>query len=323
LTHLLPRAVDEAGNVIISQDFVRNKYTLSPLPKKETKFKASIKGHPIWEGKWVHDNKEGGIIFIDKKKMEDQKGVLKFILKRIGKNLITGKSILNISLPVDIFSPTSNLEQLASTLAYAPTHLEPAAKNKSPVERLKRVVAFGISISPLYLNIEKPFNPILGETFQGWIDGCPVYGEQICHHPPIAALLYEGRGFRITAQLESKMELHMNSGCGTNDGVFQVHFEDGVEVCFVTPGGELKGLVYGERKFNIVGKCNCFLIQPTSGSPLRTCSWRFPSTLPRRASSRWASKSSLLTTSRAPSSESNLSSWRASTRSGGPPTMGR
>ena len=29
----------------------------------------------------------------------------------------------------------------------------------------------------------------------------------------------------------------MNSGCGTNDGVFKIKFDDGMEVCYMTPGG--------------------------------------------------------------------------------------
>jgi hypothetical protein len=53
--------------------------------------------------------KNGGFLFINQKKIDDQKGVLKFILSKIGKNLLTGKSILNISLPVDIFVAKSNL----------------------------------------------------------------------------------------------------------------------------------------------------------------------------------------------------------------------
>ncbi len=60
-------------------------------------------GHPIWKNDWIHDDKEGAIIFINKKKIEDQKGVLKFILSKMAKNLISGQSILSISLPVDIF----------------------------------------------------------------------------------------------------------------------------------------------------------------------------------------------------------------------------
>ena len=60
--------------------------------------------HPLWKDEWVHSDKDGGLLFVHKKKMEDQKGVLKFVLSKIAKNLISGQSITNISLPVDIFS---------------------------------------------------------------------------------------------------------------------------------------------------------------------------------------------------------------------------
>jgi hypothetical protein len=29
----------------------------------------------------------------------------------------------------------------------------------------------------------------------------------------------------------------MNSGCGTNEGIYKILFDDGVEICFITPGG--------------------------------------------------------------------------------------
>ena len=58
--------------------------------------------------------------FINKKQIEDQKGVLKFILSQVAKNLVSGKSILNISLPVDIFSSESNLERFIFSMGYAP-----------------------------------------------------------------------------------------------------------------------------------------------------------------------------------------------------------
>ena len=41
----------------------------------------------------------------------------------------------------------------------------------------------------------------------------------------------------ILAQLESKVELSMNSGTGTNDGVYRITYDDGMETCFITPGG--------------------------------------------------------------------------------------
>ena len=51
------------------------------------------------------------MIFIHKKKIEDQKGVLKFVLSKIAKNLLSGQSITQISLPVDIFGAESNLQR--------------------------------------------------------------------------------------------------------------------------------------------------------------------------------------------------------------------
>ena len=47
----------------------------------------------------------------------------------------------------------------------------------------------------------------------------------------------------------------MNSGTGTNDGVYRITYDDGMETCFITPGGQIAGLTYGDRKFNMVGKC--------------------------------------------------------------------
>jgi len=64
------------------------------------------------------------MIFINEKKIEDQKGVLKFVLTKIAKNLLSGQSILNISLPVDIFSPESNIQRFLYSMLYAPLVLD-------------------------------------------------------------------------------------------------------------------------------------------------------------------------------------------------------
>lgn len=81
-------------------------------------------GSPIWKNEWIHDDKEGSMIFIHKKKIEDQKGVLKFILSKMAKNLVSGQSILSISLPVDIFGPESNLQRFIYSMVYGPLLLE-------------------------------------------------------------------------------------------------------------------------------------------------------------------------------------------------------
>lgn len=81
-----------------------------------------------------------------------------------------------MSLPVTVFSVESNLSLLCKSYAYAPFLLEKAAGQKDPIHRLKYVAAFLASVTIAYLQMDKPFNPILGETFQAIFDGCPVYG---------------------------------------------------------------------------------------------------------------------------------------------------
>lgn len=149
-----------------------------------------------------------------------QNNVIKFIMGTIKKNIFSGKGILNISLPVEIFHCDSNLQRLCESLSMAPDLLEKkaCASGVGAVGRFKACVAFAFTASVLYFDIDKPFNPILGETFQGFIDGCPIYGEQISHHPPISSVLLIGRGYRVYANLEAKVYIHLNSGEGVNEG---------------------------------------------------------------------------------------------------------
>ena len=42
------------------------------------------------------------------------------MLKKIGKQIIAGRNIVDISLPVEIFTPESLLQRIASLTGYAP-----------------------------------------------------------------------------------------------------------------------------------------------------------------------------------------------------------
>ena len=96
-------------------------------------------------------------------------------MKTLKKNLFSGKGVLNISLPVDIFNVDSNLQRVCESMSLGPEFFEKTAGKKSPLDRFKWALAFGLSNSIIYFDVEKPFNPILGETYQGYIRGCPVY----------------------------------------------------------------------------------------------------------------------------------------------------
>lgn len=48
--------------------------------------------------------------------------------------------------------------------------------------------------------MKKPFNPILGETFEFVSKDWRYMSEQVSHHPPITAYHVEGKGFTFSAQ---------------------------------------------------------------------------------------------------------------------------
>lgn len=88
--------------------------------------------------------------------------MLKAVFKRLGRNILSGKGILSISLPVDCFGNDSNLSRICNSYGYAPLFLEEAAAATDPVERFKKVMSFAISATVIYIRMDKPFNPILG-----------------------------------------------------------------------------------------------------------------------------------------------------------------
>jgi len=49
------------------------------------------------------------------------------------------------------------------------------------------VMAFSFAQNSFVINrVQKPFNPLLGETFEMVTDDCRVISEQVSHHPPIS-----------------------------------------------------------------------------------------------------------------------------------------
>jgi hypothetical protein len=57
----------------------------------------------------MRDAKDGGILFINQKKIEDQKAVLKFVLTKIGKNILSGKIRFSSSFDADAKSIVRHL----------------------------------------------------------------------------------------------------------------------------------------------------------------------------------------------------------------------
>ncbi|KAI3353385.1 hypothetical protein L3Q82_019920, partial [Scortum barcoo] len=93
-------------------------------------------------------------------------------------------------MPVNFNEPLSMLQRLSEDLEYYEL-LDKAAKCQSSLEQMCYVAAFTVSsYSTTVHRTGKPFNPLLGETFE--LDRLAECGyrslcEQVSHHPPAAA----------------------------------------------------------------------------------------------------------------------------------------
>uniref|UniRef100_A0A8C3A9P8 Oxysterol-binding protein n=1 Tax=Cyclopterus lumpus TaxID=8103 RepID=A0A8C3A9P8_CYCLU len=122
----------------------------------------------------------------------------------IMKNCI-GKELSKIPMPVNFNEPISMLQRLSEDLEYHEL-LDKASKCQSSLEQMCYVAAFSVSsYSTTVYRTGKPFNPLLGETYEldrrresGYRSLC----EQVSHHPPAAAHhVISNRGWTLRQEI--------------------------------------------------------------------------------------------------------------------------
>ncbi|XP_077175708.1 oxysterol-binding protein-related protein 6 isoform X4 [Paroedura picta] len=109
-----------------------------------------------------------------------------------------GKDLSKVSMPVELNEPLNTLQHLCEELEYSEL-LDKAAESEDPYERMVLVAAFATSgyASTYYRAGSKPFNPVLGETYETIREdkGFRFFAEQVSHHPPISACHCESKNF--------------------------------------------------------------------------------------------------------------------------------
>jgi len=206
--------------------------------------------------------KDGSIEMYHPDILKKQKQVLGSLIKQFGSALFSGRSIMNISLPVSIFEARSQIEREAYSLLYAPTFLEKAGMVNDKFEQFKLTVSFFVASLHLGVNPEKPFNPVIGETFQGIINGSPVYGEQVSHHPPALALQMLGKNFSFDGVTEFHAAISINSVKSGKLGFLSVKYPNtGVVIKAQYPLGMMSGTAIGKRIYQFTDKFYIFDVE--------------------------------------------------------------
>jgi len=119
---------------------------------------------------------------IEPAKTEERSGLRKLLASAVGTDLTS------MAVPVTYNEPLSFLQRMCEYLQYH--HLLDKANNcEDPYIRMLYVTTFAVTCFAGTDRKVKPFNPLLGETFE-YIDesiGFKFHSEQVSHHPPIGA----------------------------------------------------------------------------------------------------------------------------------------
>ncbi|XP_031414992.1 oxysterol-binding protein-related protein 6 isoform X2 [Clupea harengus] len=109
-----------------------------------------------------------------------------------------GKDLSKVSMPVELNEPLNTLQHMCEELEYTEL-LDKAADTDDPYERMVLVAAFAVSgySSTFFRAGSKPFNPLLGETYECIREdkGYCFFSEQVSHHPPVSACHCESKKF--------------------------------------------------------------------------------------------------------------------------------
>ena len=145
----------------------------------------------------------GGVACQDPMEMRVCRSVLSLMVKQMGRNLLSGGNVMNVSFPIQCCAPRTVLEIGAAMGQYFHHYMpRAAAASNDPVERMKNVVACFVAAMPLTSgNFMKPLNPLLGETLQV---------ELTCTHVDMCVAMHACRYLSICLSIYACMSVCMS-----------------------------------------------------------------------------------------------------------------
>ncbi|XP_056646124.1 oxysterol-binding protein-related protein 1 [Diorhabda sublineata] len=139
------------------------------------------------------------------------------------KNCI-GKELSKITMPVVFNEPLSFLQRMAEYMEYAHL-LRLASEQDDPVLRMQYVIGFAVSaLASNWERLGKPFNPLLGETYELERKEFKIICEQVSHHPPVSAFHAENGDWIFHGSIHPKLKFWGKSVEIQPKGVVTVEF---------------------------------------------------------------------------------------------------
>ncbi|KAJ5692123.1 hypothetical protein N7462_001546 [Penicillium macrosclerotiorum] len=171
-----------------------------------------------------------------------------------------GKDLSQISMPVSANEPLSLLQRAAEILEYS-SLLDKAAQSSDAVERLMYITSF--ALSSLSSNrvrersIRKPFNPMLGETYELVREdyGFRFIAEKVSHRPVQLAYQADSREWSLAQSPKPSQKFWGKSAEITTEGRVRITLHATGEHFSWTPATSfLRNIIAGEKYVEPVGE---------------------------------------------------------------------
>lgn len=200
----------------------------------------------------LKDNEEG-LILVNPRQKEIQKIMIQYLIQKINSTYIKGYNIINFLFPITTYDKRTLLQVLAYELREAPFILNKIIFISDPIEKLKFMTSFVISqiyLSPLRI---KPFNPLLGETFQVKIGNLYCYFEQTNTNPPTTNLycIDSDRVYKIFGYISIYTKTGINNCKVLKLGNIFIEYNTGQRYKIYFPSYYIGGITIGKRSFNV------------------------------------------------------------------------
>lgn len=176
--------------------------------------------------------------------------LISFVRKNVGKDLSS------ISMPVDMNEPLTILQKYAELVEYCEM-IDNALHGKYPEdsgELILRIAAFSVSyLSTLRKKLRssrKPFNPLLGETFELVREdkGFRLIGEKVSHKPPVLALFVEAADWTLSMTAAPSQKFWGKTSEISTKGTVKLTIRSTGEVfTWAQPTCLLKNILAGEK----------------------------------------------------------------------------
>lgn len=168
-----------------------------------------------------------------------------------------GKDLTKVAMPVSFNEPLSALQKMAEDLEYS--YLLDQAVNTTGVERMVNVAAFALSCYGAEATRQgrKPFNPVLGETYELIRDdlGWKFCAEQVSHHPPIGCGHTQGQGWTYWLDFRFKNKFWGKSIEITPLGKCYLKFADGSTYSWTKVTSCIHNIISGQKYVEKSGDC--------------------------------------------------------------------